>query len=81
MQLPEALAGYQTYLNPGLPPTPIAAPRAPRCGVARADLGQGYFYFVAGCPGGTRDGSHYFAKTTAPSRSRISAKASAECRG
>ncbi len=81
VQLPEALAGYQTYLNPGLPPTPIAAPRASSlAGVATADLGQGYLYFVAGCPGGTRDGSHYFAKTNAQQVANT-AKARTECGG
>jgi UPF0755 protein len=81
VQLPEALAGYQTYLHPGLPPTPIAAPRAcSLAGVAMADLGQGYLYFVAGCPGGTRDGSHYFAKTNAQQVANT-AKARTECGG
>ncbi len=81
VQLPDALAGYQTYLHPGLPPTPIAAPRASSlAGVATADLGQGYLYFVAGCPGGTRDGSHYFAKTNAQQIANT-AKANAECAG
>ena len=81
VQLPEALAGYQTYLHPGLPPTPIAAPRASSlAGVATADLGQGYLYFVAGCPGGTRDGSHYFAKTNAQQVANT-AKARTECGG
>ena len=27
----------------------------------RADTASGYYYFVAACPGGERDGSHYFA--------------------
>jgi UPF0755 protein len=81
VQLPDALAGYQTYLHPGLPPTPIAAPRASSlAGVATADLGQGYLYFVAGCPGGTRDGSHYFAKTNAQQVANT-AKARTECGG
>jgi UPF0755 protein len=81
VQLPDALAGYQTYLHPGLPPTPIAAPRASSlAGVATADLGQGYLYFVAGCPGGTRDGSHYFAKTNAQQVANT-AKAKTECGG
>jgi UPF0755 protein len=81
VQLPDALAGYQTYLHPGLPPTPIAAPRASSlAGVATADLGQGYLYFVAGCPGGTRDGSHYFAKTNAQQVANT-ARARTECGG
>jgi UPF0755 protein len=81
VQLPEALAGYQTYLNPGLPPTPIAAPRASSlAGVATANLDQGYLFFVAGCPGGTRDGSHYFARTLPEHNANI-AKANAECSG
>jgi UPF0755 protein len=81
VQLPDALAGYQTYLNPGLPPTPIAAPRASSlAGVATANLDQGYLFFVAGCPGGTRDGSHYFARTLPEHNANI-AKANAECSG
>ncbi len=81
VQLPDELAGYQTYLHPGLPPTPIAAPRASSmAGVATANLDQGYLFFVAGCPGGTRDGSHYFARTLAEHNANI-AKANGECSG
>jgi UPF0755 protein len=77
--LPEALAGYQTYLVRGLPPTPISAPRiASIAGVAAPDTGAGYLYFVAGCPGGVRDGSHYFAKTNSEQNANI-AKTNAEC--
>ncbi|HET6745566.1 MAG TPA: endolytic transglycosylase MltG [Candidatus Limnocylindria bacterium] len=79
VQLPEELAGYQTYLNKGLPPTPIASPRgASLAAVARADTGSGYFYFVAACPGGQRDGSHYFARTLGEQEQNI-ARANAEC--
>ena len=77
--LPEALAGYQTYLVKGLPPTPISAPRiASIAGVAAPDTASGYFYFVAGCPNGVRDGSHYFAKSFVEHQANI-AKANAEC--
>jgi UPF0755 protein len=77
--LPDALAGYQTYKVKGLPPTPIAAPRmASIAGVAAPDTASGYLYFVAGCPNGVRDGSHYFAKTNAEQNANI-AKANAEC--
>ena len=77
--LPEELAGYQTYLNQGLPPTPIASPRAASLqAVARADTASGYFYFVAACPNGERDGSHYFARTLAEHQANI-AQANAEC--
>jgi UPF0755 protein len=81
VQLPEELAGYQTYLHPGLPPTPIALPRPSSvAGVATANLDTGYLFFVAGCPGGTRDGSHYFARTLPEHNANI-AKANAECAG
>lgn len=77
--LPEALAGYQTYKVKGLPPTPIASPRmASIAAVAAPDTASGYFYFVAACPNGVRDGSHYFAKTLAQQTANI-AKANAEC--
>jgi UPF0755 protein len=77
--LPKDLAGYQTYQVKGLPPTPIASPRiASIAGVAAPDTASGYFYFVAACPGGVRDGSHYFAKTLPEQNANI-AKANAEC--
>jgi UPF0755 protein len=77
--LPEELAGYQSYLVKGLPPSPIASPRiASIAGVAAPDTSGGYYYFVAACPGGVRDGSHYFAKTLPEQNANI-AKANAEC--
>ncbi|HET6819570.1 MAG TPA: endolytic transglycosylase MltG, partial [Candidatus Limnocylindria bacterium] len=66
VELPKRLSGFQTYVNPGLPPTPIASPRAASLqAVARADTASGYYYFVAACPNGQRNGSHYFARTYA----------------
>lgn len=77
--LPEELAGYQSYLVKGLPPSPIASPRsASLAGVAAPDTSGGYFYFVAACPGGVRDGSHYFAATLPQHNANI-AKANGEC--
>jgi len=77
--LPDALAGYQTYRVKGLPPSPIAAPRiASIAGVAAPDTTGKFFYFVAGCPNGVRDGSHYFAATLKGQNANI-AKANAEC--
>jgi len=77
--LPEELAGYQTYVVKGLPPTPIAAPRiASIMAVAAPDTEAGYFYFVAGCPDGVRDGSHYFAVNFGQHEANI-AKARDEC--
>ncbi|MGH2418198.1 MAG: endolytic transglycosylase MltG, partial [Candidatus Limnocylindria bacterium] len=62
--LEEYLLGFQTYTRPGLPPMPIAAPRVGSIeAVANAPLDEGYLFFVAGCPGGVRDGSHYFSRT------------------
>jgi UPF0755 protein len=77
--LPAQLARYQTYLSAGLPPSPIAAPGlASLKAVANANTASGYYYFVAACPGGKRDGSHYFAKTYSQQLANI-AKANAEC--
>jgi UPF0755 protein len=79
--LDEALLGYQTYTQPGLPPSPIAAPRSGSIdAVASAPLDEGYLFFVAGCPDGARDGSHYFAKTLPEHNANI-AKANEECAG
>ena len=78
---PESLTGFQTYLNPGLPPTPIAAPRIGSLeAVATAPLDDGYLFFVAGCPDGTRDGSHYFAATLEEHNANI-ARSNEECAG
>jgi UPF0755 protein len=79
VELPKRLAGFQTYVNPGLPPTPIASPRALSLqAVARADTASGYYYFVAACPGGKRNGSHYFARTYGEQLANQQ-KATAEC--
>jgi len=79
VELPEALMGYQTYVTKGLPPTPIASPRMGSIeAVANADTASGFYYFVAACPNGERDGSHYFAKTYNEQLANI-AKANAEC--
>ena len=79
VQLPQELSGYQTYLRPGLPPGPISAPRLSSIRAAAfPDTAAGYLYFTAGCPGGKRDGSHYFATTNAEQEAN-SAKANAEC--
>jgi UPF0755 protein len=79
VKLPKDLAEYQTYFHKGLPPSPIASPRAASlAAVARADTGSGYFYFVAACPGGERDGSHYFSRTYNEQLADI-ARANAEC--
>jgi UPF0755 protein len=79
VKLPDALLGYQTYQHDGLQPGAISAPRiASIAAVAAPDTSKGYFFFVAGCPNGVRDGSHYFAVTLAQHNANI-AKANAEC--
>jgi UPF0755 protein len=79
VELPKRLSAFQTYVNPGLPPTPIASPRAASLSaIARADTSSGYYYFVAACPGGKRDGSHYFARTYAEQLANQQ-RANAEC--
>ncbi len=79
--LEEYLLGFQTYTQTGLPPTPIAAPRIGSIdAVARAPLEEGYLYFVAGCPNGVRDGSHYFATSLTEHNANV-ARANEECAG
>ena len=79
--LEEVLLGFQTYTQPGLPPMPIAAPRTGSLeAVATASLDDGFLFFVAGCPDGTRDGSHYFAATNGEHEANV-ARAREECAG
>ena len=61
--VPLELAGYQTYLNPGLIPGPIATPTLPSIDAAlQPDTADKYLYFVAIPDGG---GAHSFAKDNA----------------
>ena len=79
--LEEVLLGFQTYTRPLLPPMPIAAPRIGSIeAVATAPLEEGFLFFVAGCPDGNRDGSHYFSKTL-PEHNAFIAQANEECAG
>jgi UPF0755 protein len=79
--LEEYLLGFQTYTQAGLPPMPIAAPRIGSLqAVADAPVDDGYLFFVAGCPDGTRDGSHYFSRTLDEHNANI-ARANEECVG
>jgi UPF0755 protein len=81
VSLEEPLLGFQTYNQAGLPPMPIAAPRIGSLeAVATAPLDDGFLFFVAGCPDGTRDGSHYFAATLPEHNANI-ARANEECAG
>jgi UPF0755 protein len=79
--LEEYLLGFQTYTQAGLPPMPIAAPRIGSiAALANAPVDDGYLFFVAGCPGGARDGSHYFSRTLNEHNAFI-AQANTECAG
>ncbi len=79
--LEEVLLGFQTYTQAGLPPMPIAAPRIGSIeAVGTAPLDNGFLFFVAGCPDGVRDGSHYFAATLDEHNANI-ARANQECAG
>ena len=61
--VPEELAGYQTYLSPGLIPGPIATPTIPSIDAALdPDTADKFLYFVA-IPDGA--GAHSFAKDNA----------------
>ena len=79
--IPDWLASFQTYTNAGIPETPIASPRTGSLqAVASAPLEEGYLFFVAGCPDGNRDGSHYFAHDLPEHNANI-ARANEECAG
>ncbi len=61
-QLPDRLAGYNTYVVRGLPPGPIVTPSLPSIDAAlEPDTKSGYTYFVA-IPDG--DGAHDFSKSS-----------------
>jgi UPF0755 protein len=84
LELPEDLACFQTYrtdqnaeLSDKLPCSPIASPRISSIAAVAQPQGD-YFFFVAACPGGVRDGSHYFAATL-PEHDANIAQAAAEC--
>lgn len=49
---------YNTYIHPGLPPTPIAFPSLPSLNAALHPAKETYYYFVA-----RGDGSHQFSKS------------------
>jgi UPF0755 protein len=51
---------YNTYLNPGLPPTPIASPGVASLEASIAPADTEYLYFVA-----RYDGTHVFSRTLA----------------
>lgn len=51
---------YNTYLNVGLPPTPIASPGADSIRAVLNPAQTDYFYFVS-----KNDGTHYFSRTEA----------------
>jgi UPF0755 protein len=79
--IPDWLTSFQTYTNAGIPETPIASPRTGSLqAVASAPLEEGYLFFVAGCPDGNRDGSHYFAHDLPEHNANI-ARANEECAG
>jgi UPF0755 protein len=51
---------YNTYLNPGLPPGPIASPGLSSLQAVVEPAQTGYYFFRASC---SRDGTHLFSKT------------------
>jgi UPF0755 protein len=70
VELPEALAGYNTYRVPGLPPGPICTPSVASIDAAlEPDTSDKFLFFVA-IPDG--DGAHDFSKTLAEHQEKLS---------
>jgi UPF0755 protein len=68
-QLPDSLAGYNTYVVRGLPPGPIATPTVVSIDAAlKPDTKSGYTYFVAIPDGG---GAHDFSKSLAEHQKKL----------
>ncbi|MCS6774318.1 MAG: endolytic transglycosylase MltG [Anaerolineae bacterium] len=61
-------AGYNTYVNPALPPGPIASPGLSSIEAALRPAETNFFYFVASCNG---DGTHQFSVTFAEHQSKL----------
>ncbi|MCS7325420.1 MAG: endolytic transglycosylase MltG [Anaerolineae bacterium] len=61
-------AGYNTYVNPSLPPGPISNPGRASIEAALRPAQTDFFYFVASCSG---DGSHQFSVTFAEHQSKL----------
>lgn len=59
---------YNTYINPGLPPTPIASPGLASLKAALAPEDTPYLYFVA-----RYDGTHVFSRTLSEHEAAIAA--------
>jgi UPF0755 protein len=55
-----ARSPYNTYLNPGLPPGPIASPGLASLQAAIDPAQTSFYFFRASC---SRDGTHLFSKT------------------
>jgi UPF0755 protein len=67
--VPDELAGYQTYVNPGLIPGPIASPRLESIDAALTpNQEEGFLFFVAIPEGG---GAHDFSKTFAEHEQKL----------
>lgn len=62
----ETPSPYNTYLNPGLPPTPIASPGLPSLKATLSPAETEYLYFVA-----RYDGTHIFSRTLAEHEAAI----------
>ncbi len=61
-------AGYNTYVNPALPPGPIASPGLSALQAALQPAQTNFFYFVAACNG---DGTHQFSVTFEEHRAKL----------
>jgi UPF0755 protein len=61
-------AGYNTYVNAGLPPGPIASPGLSSIQAALQPVESNFYYFVASCTG---DGTHQFSITFEEHQSKL----------